>query len=255
MKDMKKDGLHMLVPLALVIAIIVLAVNTKAPDVNISSQPGELRNTISVSGTGTITVSPDEAEVYIRIVTESSNAKAAQDENADITAAVRNALKNKGVSEDDMETSNYYLQPKTSWDRETGESEIYGYKATHQLKITTDDIKNTGKLVDAAVGAGANGLDNVNFKLSDELRAEAYTDALEEASETAADKAEAIADSLTVDLGEIITISESSTSYSPYKYYGRDDLLVEAAAEAPETVIAPQDVEVDARISLVYEIE
>ena len=252
MKEIK-HGLHMLVPLGLVIAIIVLALNAKAPDVNISSQPGMLRNTISVSGSGEVTVEPDEAEVYINIITEATDAKSAQSENADISEAVRNALKNKGVGSDDMETSSYHLYPKTSWDRESGESEIYGYRLSHTLKVTTKDIDDTGSLVDAAVGAGANGLDRVSFQLSDDLRDEAYKDALEEASANAGEKANSIAKSLTVDLGEIISVSESGASYIPYPV-ARASFDEVAEAGAP-TVISPQDIEVSASVSIVYEIE
>jgi uncharacterized protein len=253
MQEIKGKG-NLILMLVLVGAILIMALNTKSPDVNISSQPGELRNTISVSGTGIITASPDEAELYIRIITEAADAKTAQDDNADITEDVRNALKNKGVSEDDMETSSYYLSPKTSWDRETGESEIYGYTLTHMLKVTTKDIKNTGKLADAAVGAGANGLGNVNFKLSDELRDKAYSEALEVASASASEKAGSIASALKVDLGELINVAESGTSYTPYRYYDMAESAVPKAAGA-ETVISPQDVEVTAYVSLVYEIE
>lgn len=252
MKD-RKETIHLIVALGLVAAIIVLALNTKAPDVNISSQPGELRNTISVSGTGKVTVEPDEAEIYVNIITEAEDAKGCQQENANIAENVRNALKREGVKDDDIETYRYQLYPKTSYDRETGESEIYGYKLTHTLKITTKDIDNTGELVDAAIGAGANGLDRVNFGLSDELRDKAYKDALEEAAGNAEGKADSMADALGVKLGEIISVSESGVSYVPYSYPMAEMAVGEARA-AP-TVISPQDIEVNAYISVVHEIE
>lgn len=254
MKDMKDKG-YFIVALGLVIAIIVLALNAKAPDVNISSTPGVLAETISVSGTGRITVDPDEAEVYIRIVTEADDAKDAQNENADIAADVRNALKNRGIKDDDMETSSYNLYPKTSYNRETGESEIYGYTVRHTLKITTKDIKGTGDLVDAAVASGANGLDRVSFQLSDELRDEAYNDALEEASAIAKEKAVSIANALSVSLGEITSVSESGVSYTPYRYAVAEKAMAGADEELAPTVISPQDIEVSATVGIAYEIE
>ncbi|MBN2112126.1 SIMPL domain-containing protein [Candidatus Woesearchaeota archaeon] len=252
----KNHKTYFLVPLGLVIAIIILALNTKAPDVNISSVPGELRNTISVSGTGLVTVEPDEAEIYVNIITEADTAEKAQQDNADKAESVRNALIRQGVKDDDMETSSYYMYPKTNYNRITGESEIYGYSLTHVLKITTKDVGSTGELVDAAVEAGANGLQNINFQLSDELRDKTYDEALKEGSAMAKQKAQSISSSLGVTLGNIVTISESGVSYSPYRYYApMAEMSMDEKAGGAPTVISPQDVEVSAYVSVVYEIE
>ncbi len=250
----KMSKMHMIVPLGLVIAIIILAINTKAPDVNIGNIQ-DLKDTLSVSGSGKITVEPDKAEIYIRILTEAANAKAAQEDNAEIADSVRNALNNKGVKDNDMETSSYSLYPKTSYNRETGESEIYGYRVTHILKVETKDTGNTGDLVDAAVSAGANGLDRVNFLLSDELRDSTYKNALEKASANAKGKAMSMAKALSVDLGEITSVSESGAIYSPYRVAGAAKAFDEAVEMAVPTVISAQDIEVSANVGVVYEIE
>jgi uncharacterized protein YggE len=250
----KKEKTNLIVALGLVIAIIVLAINTKAPDVNIGNIQ-DLKDTLSVSGSGKVTVEPDKAEVYVRILTEAANAKAAQDDNAEIADSVRNALNNKGVKDNDMETSSYSLYPKTSYDRETGESEIYGYSVTHILKVETKDTDSTGDLVDAAVSAGANGLDRVNFLLSDELRDSAYRDALEKASANAKGKAMSMAKALSVDLGEITSVSESGAMYSPYMVAGAAKSFDEAVEMAVPTVISAQDIEVNANVGVVYAIE
>lgn len=251
---MKEQKTHGLILIGLVIAVIALALNIKAPDVNISSTPGQIEETISVSGSGTITVEPDESEIYINIITEADSAEEAQQENADIAESVRNALIRQGVSEEEIETTSYYLSPKTNYDRETGESKIYGYKLNHVLKITTDKVDDTGNLIDAAVSAGANSLQNVNFKLSDELREESYNTALEKASKNAKGKAESIAVSLSVELGEISYISESGASYRPYAYPMAERAFAEDTAGSA-TVISPQDIEVTASVSISYEIE
>lgn len=254
MIDKTHTKLHLLIPLGLVIAVIVLALNTSAPDVNISTTPGQMTETISVSGLGKTTVEPDQAEVYVNIITESASAEEAQQNNADIAESVRNALIREGVDKEDIETSSYYLYPKTSYNRVTGESEIYGYKLTHVLKITTKEVDDTGSFVDAAIDAGANGLQNINFRLSDELRNEAYTDALDKAANVAEGKAEAIAISLSITLGEVSHVSESGASYVPYAYPMMERSFDEGMAAGAPIVISPQDVVVSASISIVYEI-
>ena len=255
MIDKNHTKLYLLIPLGLVIAIIVLALNTKAPDVNISATPGQMKETISVSGLGRVSVEPDEAEVYVNIITESDSAEVAQQDNADIAESVRNALIRQGLDEEDIETSSYYLYPKTNYNRVTGESEIYGYKLTHVLKIITNKVDDTGSIVDAAIAAGANGLQNVNFKLSDELRDEVYADALAEATGIAEGKAESIAESLGVELGEISHVSESGDSYMPYAYPMVERSFDESMAGGAPTIISSQEIDVAASVSVVYEIE
>jgi len=250
----KKDKMNMLVSLGLVIALIVLATNTRAPDVNIGNIQ-DLKETISVSGSGKVSVEPDKAEVYIRIITEATDAKSAQEDNAELANEVRTALMNKGVMKKDMETSSYSLYPKTSYNRETGESTIYGYTVNHVLKVETKNTEDTGDLVDAAVKAGANGLDRVSFLLSDELRDSAYRDALKEASTNANGKANSITSALGVDLGEITSISESGAIYTPYMYAGAAKSYDMAEAEVAPTVISAQDIDVNANVGVVYAIE
>lgn len=250
----KTNKTNMLVSLGLIIALIILAVNTKAPDVNIGNIQ-DLKETISVTGLGKTTVEPDMAEVYIRIITEATDAKSAQEDNADISNEVKTALMNKGVMKKDMETSSYSLYPKTSYNRETGESKIYGYSVTHVLKIETKDTKNTGDLVDAAISAGANGLDRVSFLLSNTLRDSAYEDALAGASTNAKGKAMSITSALGVNLGDITSISESGAVYSPYMYAGIAKSFDESVEMAVPTVISSQDIEVTANVGVMYSIE
>ena len=251
---MEKQGTHLIVALGLVIAIIVLAINTKAPDVNIGNIQ-DLKDTLSVSGSGKVTVEPDKAEVYIRILTESADAKTAQEDNAEISNDVRTALMNKGVMKKDMETSSYSLYPKTSYDRNSGESQIYGYSVNHILKVETTDTENTGDLIDSAVSAGANGLDRVSFLLSDSLRDSAYMDALEEASANAKGKAMSITSALGVDLGEITSVSESGAIYTPFRIAGAKAMYDESEDMTVPTVIFAQDIEVSANVGVVYAIE
>jgi uncharacterized protein YggE len=233
---------NMIVALGLVIAIVFLAMNIGGTD--------ERKDTISVSGTGKVTVEPDEAVVQISILTEGDDAEFVQRQNADIMEDVLEELKAYGISEDDIETEYYYLYPMTSWDYYTDESEIYGYRLTHTLSITTTEIKDTGKIVDIAVGAGANDVDRVNFQLSEEAMEKAYAEALEKASASAKSKAKSIADGMGVRLGKVETVTESSAYASPYRALGIESVMADLAP----TTISPSDGEVNAYVSVVYKI-
>jgi uncharacterized protein YggE len=240
--------------LGLVIAVVVLAFNSGKTPVNITSQGEVQKNTITVSGSGEVEVMPDEANIYIRVVNEGTNANDVQDENKEMSNNVIKALKAKGVKSDEIETSRYSLNPKYTWDSKDGQ-QIIGYEAQHVLKVKTNDIENTGDLIDAAVNSGANSIQDVQFVLSDDAEREFNKDALAEASGNAKDKADAIADSLSVRVAGLSRVSESSVGYSPYRYdYAVMEMADAGGKMAMPTSISPEKVTVSASVTLVYEI-
>ncbi len=212
-------------------------------------------NTISVLGESQFDVDPDQAEVFIRVKTELPTAKRAQEENARLMNTVKNALKREGIKTDQMETTSYNLWPQQKWDRETGEQEITGYVAQHLLKVTLDDVTQVGDILDVAVRNGANGLDRVNFKLSDARQEDVNSEALAQASKKASEKAEAISQTLGVRLKGIARVSESNVDYGNY---GMPKMAyAESAMDGGRgfsTEISPEQISVSARISIDYEI-
>lgn len=250
-------GFLLTVVMALGFALIALAILfAPKPEVNVSGSGGVSadRNTISVSGQARFDVDPDQAEVYIRVTTEEPTANRAQEENARLMNTVKAALKEAGVKDDEMETTGYNLWPQQRWDRDREEYDITGYRVQHLLKVTTEEVTEVGDLLDVAVTAGANGLDRVNFRLSDEKKEDVNSEAIAQASGNARDKAEAIAQGLGVRLGDIAAVSESNVGYNyiARPMYG----MAEAAAgeKSFDTDISPETVSISATISIVYEI-
>ena len=120
--------------------------------------------------------------------------------------------------------------------------------------VPTDDVDNAGKYIDAAVDAGANIVNRIDFTLSDDYEEDVKRQAMIQASDDAEEKAVALTSNLGVRLGSIVSISESSYSYSPYRYYGTDAMMEAGAADVP-TKISPEKVDVRGSVSLVYEIK
>lgn len=243
------------VVLGLIAAVVVLAIAmNEQPDIKVSTSPDQQRDIIMASAEGKITLEPDEAELYIDIETEATDAKECQQQNAIILARVMQNLKAKGVSEKDIETVGYSMYPKTNWNSDTGKSSIYGYRLSHTLKVTTKNIKETGELIDAAVLGGANAVNTVNFKLSDSAREKAYNDALELASAKAKAKAQAMASAAGARLGKIVSISESGGYYPMPMFAGMAEKAMDSTVGA-DTTISPTEVDVTTTVTISYEIE
>ncbi|MBU2560843.1 MAG: SIMPL domain-containing protein [Nanoarchaeota archaeon] len=245
--------------MALGFALVALAIMfAPKPEVNVSGTgAGVDRNTISVNGQAQFDVDPDEAELNIRVQTKEPTAKRAQDENARLMSTVKEALKKAGVKDSEMETTNYNMWPQQRWDPETQKSVDDGYMVQHTLKVTTKDVTHVGALIETAVKAGANGLDSVNFKLSDKKREDVNSEALSQASSNAKGKADAIAQGLGVRIKQIVAVSESNVGYD-YYYPRPMYAMAEKAAggmDYSENVVSPESVRVSATIGIVYEIE
>jgi len=255
---MIQDNKGFLVVLALGFVVVALAI-LFAPrsELNISGTgaPGVQKNTISVVGQAQFDVDPDQAEIYIRVQTKEPTAKRAQEENSRLMNDVKSTLKNVGVDDDDMETTQYSMWPQQRWDQDKQQSVDDGYMVQHLLKVKTSDVTKVGNLLDVAVKAGANGLDRVEFTLSDKKKEDVNSEALSQASGNAKDKAESIASGLGVRLAGITAVSESNVGYDNYPrpYYAMD-YAVGAKAESATPSISPESVRVSATISIVYEI-
>jgi uncharacterized protein YggE len=161
--------------------------------------------TITVTGDGSVTTVPDRATFNFSIETRAKTATAALTQNSNDAAAVIAALKAAGVSAANLQTSQVSLMPQSSQDGTT----IVGYVASNGVTVRTP-LANAGKVVDAAVGAGANGVSGPSLDVSDQDAL--YRDALHKAVDDAKLKAQSLADAAGLSLGGAVTITEGGSS-------------------------------------------
>lgn len=247
----KANYLTTILVAGLVIIAVVLALNSKTEESDL-----EEKSRISVSGSSSLTVDPNKAEVYARVVTLEKTAQESKNKNSQVSGNVVKALKKEGIKDKDIETSQFSIYPKYEYEEvieinlRKSKQVLVGYEVVNVLKITTQDLDKAGKLIDAAVDAGANDIERVSFGLTDEREKEIKQQAMIAASNDAKEKAVALSTNLEVTLLRPISISESSFYYQPFEFRGA---LMEKAVAA-ETVINPQKLDVSASIQLVYEI-
>ena len=197
--------------------------------------------TIVVSGEGEVTVQADLARVTVGVETSGADLTQAQAENAGRTQAVLDRLKALGIAERDLETVNYHIAPQYERDGNT----VTGYQVTNLVRATVRDLGRLGEIIDAAVAAGANRVHGITFDVSD--REDALRRAREAAVQDARTEAEQLAQAAGVQLGEVVTISESGDIV-------RLGIEARAAAAAPGTPIEPGQNTVRAVIQVRYAI-
>lgn len=242
---MKTQNIPLLVLAAgLVIVSLVLAFN-------ISSQEQDNENTINVNGDAELSVEPNRGEIYVKITTMNETAQEASNKNSEISEDVINALNQMGVSENDIETESYDVRRREDWNPKKEGREFTGYRVENVVKVTTYELNNTGNIIDTAINAGANGIQQVEFSLKDEREKEVKAEVLDMAAKNAEEKANNLAGSLGVELGQIQGISESNYFYQTSRSRGYSA----AEAEDASTNVMPGEVEVSASVGLMYQIQ
>jgi uncharacterized protein YggE len=206
---------------------------------------------VTVGGSGTVQVAPDEAVVRLGIEAQAVVASEAQRAANGVAGAILTSLGSLGVPAEAVQTSSLQLYPVYESRQPTGvieEPRITGYRATNTVAITLADLAKIGPVVDAAIAAGANRIESVDFRLRDD--AEARRAALTAAVRDARDKAETIAAALGLPLGEVAEIVESGVSAPPIVYR---EAAMRMAADAG-TPVATGSLSVEAAVTVRYRL-
>jgi hypothetical protein len=189
-------------------ATVIVALALAGCAVAGGSLPGE-RAGIVVTGTGRVALRPDIGVIDVGV---EARAQRLADATAEVDRKSREVLarvKALGVGDADVRTTQYAIEPVAE-PRPAGDLglRIVGYRVSNVAQVRTRDVDDLGRVVDAAVTAGANVVRNIHFALADPSRAEAEARAL--AVQDATARARQVAAAAGVRLGRLLSASETS---------------------------------------------
>lgn len=185
-------------------------------------------STVSVNGTGSVTVTPDAASISIGVNVVNANLAEAQSLATTQMNEVIAALTAAGIAEEDIQTSNYSVNVIQEYDTNGYPARVSGYQINNQLNVMVREIDELGGILESAVAAGANSIYGVNFVVTDstgpakQARTAAVADATRKATE--------IAEATGMTLGRVITVNESYGPSPMPAYYGAGDAMAEMSA-------------------------
>ncbi|WP_305986004.1 SIMPL domain-containing protein [Roseibium sp. MMSF_3544] len=186
---------------------------------------------ITMDGRGTVSVAPDMAVISTNVVSTAKTAADALSENSAAISKVIDAIKGAGIEARDIQTRGFGIYPR--YERITGNSDrqpnIIGYEVRNGVEVNVRDLAKLGGLLTLVVDSGANSVDGIRFEVSDPN--EKLDEARKRAVEAARHKAEVFAAAAGVELGNIITISETGTQM-PRPLMMRAESMMAASAEA-----------------------
>lgn len=202
------------------------------------------QSTTSVTGTATMSVSPDLVTIQLGVDTQAKTAQGAMNENAQATNATITAIQNLGIANNQTGTSSFTIDPVYN---QTGpyppyneyKNELIGYHVSNTLLITTTQLNLTGKILDAAVGAGANRVDSVSFLLSPAKQQSVQNDLITQAVLDAQSKAEKALTPLGQKIVGVKTVNLSEFNMpSPVPAYGMTAMSVPGPQMAQTPILA-----------------
>ena len=235
-----------IIAVALIISGTLIALNWK----NIQGAD----KTIESNGESKIEAKANKMVLSLGYDSRAKTAEEAQNLNKDVSNEIIKSLKSKGLSEDDIETESFYVNPEYDWSE--GKQTLKGYLASHTIKISTTKLDKAGEYIDAAMNAGANHVNGINYELTQEKQNELKTQTLKEAAENARSKAEAIATGSGSEIKKLISVQDTSYNYQPWIY--RMDYAKTAGAETvmPEipTEVSIGKVTIQASVKAVFKL-
>jgi uncharacterized protein YggE len=205
-------------------------------------------DTFSISGEGKVSGKPTLAEVSIGLYSEGQDVPKVQDANTVKVNDIVDAMKQLGVAADDLQTSNYNIQPKYQYT--DGNQTVIGYTVSQSLNVKVRDLTKVGAIVSKAGELGANQVNGVTFTIDDpsSLQQQARAKAIDDARK----KADELAKAMGVTIVRITTFSETSNNPPPPIYFGNAGAVPMVKAAAPD--IQPGSLDVTSDVSVTFEI-
>ncbi len=226
---------------------LALLAGCAAPIVSAQSPTNPPSRTISVTGSGQAYGEPDIAVAQIGVQSRNPDPAAAlNDANAKMTAIMA-ALKELGVADKDIQTSNFSVSAQQEVEPQTGQAKgTITYVVDNTVSITMRDLTKVGQMLGNVVAAGANNIYGVSYTVADESKLQA--EARDKAMADAKARAEQLAQAAGVTLDQPMTITEYSNG--PQPFMAAD--LARGAAAAPSVPVASGQIQVNMQVNVTY---
>jgi uncharacterized protein len=197
---------------------------------------------ITAAGRGEVSVTPDRAAILLSVESRAPSAAAAAAANASKMPAVFQALRAAGLVAADVTTFDYSVgqDPRTMRPPTPEATVPLAFIARNTVRANVRRMDDVGKVIDAALAAGATSVGSVQFSAPN--TEEARRNALAMAVAQAQRDAETLARAAGGTLGRLLSLS--STGSAGPEIYGSDSYLAyraEFSSRVSPTMINPRD--------------
>ena len=206
---------------------------------------------ISVSGTGSVTVTPNIGVFEVGVEATEDTVALARSGAAEAMQRVRASITGNGVEERDIATRFFNIYPQYDYENDDGGPRITGYTVNNHIEVKVRDIDRLSDILDQAVTAGGDAIrvGGISFRVDEpeQYADEARTLAVEDARA----RAQQLADLAGVTLGSARTISESSGGFAQRSFAP----AAEAFAADVSSPVSSGESQVSVTVHIVYGID
>src|SRR5579862_8496798 len=230
MKEIFESGVVKWAGIALVIFLGLLSLSTLL-SLRYIGAGIPAANTIQVSGHGEIFAAPDIATFSFSVVSDKSTVADAQSDATTKANAITDYLTAQGISKDDIQTTNYSINPTYTYENGVcpqpaigapngvssgsavycpqGRQVLTGYEVNQTDTIKVRDTSKAGDLLAGVGSKGATNVSGLNFTFDnpDAVQNQARDKAIADAKS----KAQTLASELGVSLVRVTSFNESSS--------------------------------------------
>lgn len=220
-------------------------------------------NTIMVSGKGEVNAIPDIATFNFSITEEGKTASEANKKATEKNNGIIAFLRSKGIEDKDIVATpsfnpkyEYSQKPCTQFSCPPSSAVIIGYEVSYFITVKVRKADDAGSIVSGLADKGAANLSGVSYTIDndEDLKLEARTKAIEDAKT----KAKKLAEDLSVDLGGIVSFSESQDQGYPAPMYMKGiqaDMGMGGGAEMANPDLPKGQQKVVSNVSITFRID
>jgi uncharacterized protein YggE len=161
---------------------------------------------LDVTGTGMVSIAPDEATITAQVSLVERDAGKAQSRASNEVDAMLLAIESFSLKPDSLNASELSLLPEYRWDRATDQQQFMGFRVTRTISFTITEIDQLGAALSALANAGATLISSPVMGSSNAQ--DAKDEALAQAVGDAQKKLTLLANAANMSLSSITQISE-----------------------------------------------
>ena len=205
---------------------------------------------LKVQGVGHAQAEPDTATLSLDVVGKAQEYSTAMNTLNNATEQLKSRLRSSKLPIVELKTTDFSINTETKY--ENGQSIDIGYRASHRMNIVmANDKALLNDVIDQVVHSQSDAQFQVSFTLKDNeaLRQKA----LQNAVLSAQNNAHTLATTAQLQLGKVQEILYGDDNSGSFRSFGGayESATMMSAAKAD---IDPQDVEIQAQVSMVFEL-
>ena len=220
--------------------------------------------TISVTGEGEVLAVPDIGQFTFSVQAKADSAEVAQEESVTKIKDIIAFLRESGVEEKDIKTTNYNLYPQYRWEEKicvsgsycgSGERIADGFEVSQSVQVKIRDTDTASAIITGVGEQGATNISGLDFVIddTDALVAEARTAAIADAKE----QARILADELGVRIVKLSGFYEENGGYYEGPQYEARSMMMDGddSAGFGGAALPVGEEKTTSRVTITYEIQ